>query len=339
MSVSIVVQSTTRIRLLHRAYKFTIGFMKEEYPDQSCIGIFSSVMKYFTIFDVWHGARSLWNFAETSNFAETLFPFRNSSCSKNFYILWRVQHSFGWHKASPKHLLSAGAQQTNLNWITNLLFRWSSSVLTSLDPMQRNGFHRWKQYFSIALFSNFAIFVAFYVFAQLHRFSFIALVRSCFHAGLQAIWKTATRRLQTVEERIWIPFSFKFVFNAWLVLRRSFLLCRSKYRASSLGVVFFLLPPLPLRLETSPVSCFILMTRLTVTRPTPITATMSLYVLAACSYNVPIFLRFLGVMSISNGSLLTTVLQLMQQKLRLKYDATAADAVIATANWENLTFH
>jgi len=37
-------------------------------------------------------------------------------------------------------------------------------------------------------------------------------------------------------------------------------------------------------------------------------------------------------MSISNGSLLTTVLQLMQQKLRLKYDATAADAVIATAN-------
>ena len=72
-----------------------------------------------------------------------------------------------------------------------------------------------------------------------------------------------------------MPFFFKSLFNASLVLRGSFLLCRSK-QPMFFGVVFFVCPYFPMRWgETDPVSCFNVMTRLTVARLTPTTVAIS----------------------------------------------------------------
>jgi len=57
--------------------------------------------------------------------------------------------------------------------------------------------------------------------------------------------------------------------------------------------------------EFDHISCFNLMTWLTVARLTPTTAEISLYVLAVRSCKVTIFVRFLGVASISHGGWLT----------------------------------
>jgi len=47
--------------------------------------------------------------------------------------------------------------------------------------------------------------------------------------------------------------------------------------------------------ETNPVSCFNLITQLTVARLIPTTAAISLFILAMCLYKVMIFVRFLSV--------------------------------------------
>jgi len=91
--------------------------------------------------------------------------------------------------------------------------------------------------------------------------------------------------------------------------------------------------PTPASGETDPVSSFNLMTRLTVARLTPTTAEISLFVLAVCSCIVMIFVRFLGVASISTGGWFVNILQLIQDIKFITSDAISADAMLPSANW------
>jgi len=97
-------------------------------------------------------------------------------------------------RASTQHLLLRLLNKLIYMGNTNLLFGWSSNVLTSVTLYKQMAFIAENDFPPLFFCPIFC--------AHFYRFSFIAFVKSCFFTALLAFRPTAMGHMRTVEELI-----------------------------------------------------------------------------------------------------------------------------------------
>ena len=221
MSFSKHVQSTARSCLFYMANKFSTGFMSGEFPGQPSFDILYC-RDIFHHFRYVTGGKVL--LKDPGNIRIHFFSLWNNHSSKNVKILWLVHHSFGWLKsshtaviaASPKHLLCV-CSHNDLNVNDESSLRMIFEHTDFSDPVQRNEFHRLKRLFSTDHFANVCTFLPTYI-----VFLSLLWLRAVFYwfCGVQSYCDDTSANCRRTDLDAILH---------QIILRGSFLLCRSKH--------------------------------------------------------------------------------------------------------------